>query len=139
VALYSLRIAAAVLLGAVLVVHSPAFAQEQEPGETKIPKIGKIRGGNDQLAFSGKVRSVDIKLNLLSLTPEEGRGSEIFPVKKNTVIRTARGQRIYLKDLKEGSDIVVYYELKGAQRVVKRIIELSPGKNAEEKTPPSPS
>lgn len=51
-------------LMAVLVVPCPLLAQQQ--GETKIPKIGKIIGGNQQQAFTGKVQSVDTKLNLLT-------------------------------------------------------------------------
>ncbi|MGE5327631.1 MAG: hypothetical protein ACM3NO_11375 [Deltaproteobacteria bacterium] len=129
------------LLAGLFLVHASAWAQEEGPAGTKLPsKLDKIRGGdNTQLAFTGKVRSVDIKANLLSMSPEEGKGSEIFPVKKNTMIRTAKGERISLKELKEGNDIVVYYELKGAQRVVKRIIQLSAGKDAEGKKHPSPS
>ena len=131
-------IAGATMLAAFFL--APLSARSQQPGETKIPtKIGKIRGGDDaQLAFTGKVKSVDIKLKLLSMTPEDGKNTEIFPIKKNTLIRTVRGDRISPKDLK-GTDVMIYYELKGTHRVIKRIIELSPRKGAEEKTPPSPS
>ena len=137
----ALGAAAAALLGTLVFIHSPAFAQEEGPAETKLPsKLGKLKGGDDnQLAFSGKVQSVDVKLKLLNMAPEEGKGSEIFPLKKNTVIRTAHGDRISLEDLKAGCDVVIYYELKGAQRVVKRVIELSPRKGKGEKAPPSPS
>ena len=121
---------------AALLVSCPVFAQQ--PGETKIPKIGKILGGTEQQAFTGKIESVDTKLNLLNVKHEEDRGSEIFPVKKNVVIRRATGERISLKELKAGSDVVVYYELKGSQRIVKQIVELSPRKAAAEKKP-SPS
>lgn len=124
-------------LMAVLVVPCPLLAQQ--PGETKIPKIGKIIGGNQQQAFTGKVQSIDTKLNLLNIRPEEGKGSEIFPVKKNVEIRTAKGVRISLRELKAGTDVVIYYELKGSQRTVKRIIELSPGSGAAGEKPSPPS
>jgi hypothetical protein len=125
------------LLLAALFVPCPAGAQR--PGETKIPKIGKIMGGPDRQAFTGKVQSVDKKLKLLNMIPEEGQGSEIFPVKKNVEIRNVHGERISLGALKPGTDVVVYYELKGTERSVKQIIELSPGATKAEKKPSKPS
>ncbi len=128
---------ASAFLAAALLVPFPAAAQR--PGETKIPKIGKIMGGPDRQAFTGKVKSVDKKLNLLNMTPEEGEGSEIFPIKKNVEIRDAKGERISLSELKAGTDVVVYYELKGSKRLVKQIIELSPGAEAAKKKSSPPS
>ncbi len=111
------------------------LAWAQRPGETKIPKIGKIMGGPDRQAFTGKVQSVDKKLKLLNMVPEEGQGSEIFPVKKNVEIRNVHGDRISLSELKPGTDVMIYYELKGTERLVKQIIELSPGGTKTEKKP----
>jgi hypothetical protein len=117
----------------------PCTLLAQQQGETKIPKIGKIVGGNEQQAFTGKVKSVNTKFHLLNMEPVEGKGSEIFPVKKNVEIRTAKGVRIPLSELKAGTDVVIYYELKGSKRSVKRIIELSPGAEAAGKKPSPPS
>ena len=128
---------ATVFLAAALLIPFPAAAQR--PGETKIPKIGKIIGGPDRQAFTGKVQSVDKKLNLLNMKPEEGQGSEIFPVKKNVEIRNAKGERISLSELKAGTDVVVYYELKGNKRLVKQIIELSQGEETTKKKSSPPS
>jgi hypothetical protein len=126
----------AIMLAGLLV---PGIAHGQQPGETKIPKISKIRGGSTQQAFTGKVQSVDAKHKVLNVKAEEGAGAEIFPIKKNVVLKSAGGEKLALGDLKPGSDVVIYYELKGGQRAVKQIILLSPKSKAgkKESSPPS--
>jgi hypothetical protein len=133
----ALRSLAGALLA--LALFFPAAALVQGQGQAKIPKIGKIAGGKEQQAFTGKVQSVDTKLKLLNMMPVEGKGSEIFPVKKNVEVRNIKGERIPLKQLKAGSEVVIYYEMKGSRRTVKRIIELSAGSQTAKEKPSPPS
>jgi hypothetical protein len=130
------RFAVATLLAGLV---APGIAQGQQPATTKVPKIGKIRGGNTRQAFTGKVRSVDLKLKVLNMKGQEGASDEIFPFKKNVDLETASGRRLMLSELKAGSDVVIYYELKGGQRTVKQIILLGPGSQEAKKKPSPPS
>jgi hypothetical protein len=128
------RCASATLLAGLFVA---GVASGQQPGQTRIPKINKIRGSNTQQAFTGKVQSVDIKHKVLNLKAEEGAGAEIFPLKKNLDIETASGEKLALGKLKPGSDVMIYYELKDNERNIKQIILLSPGsKEVKKKTSP---
>lgn len=129
-------IAAATLL---LSLALPCPARSQQAPETKIPRRSKIQGGDNRQAFTGKVQTVDAKLHVLTMKAEEGTGTELFPLRKNVDVRTAEGDRRTLSDLKVGADVVVYYEFKGSQREVKRIILLSPGSPAAKKKADSPS
>jgi hypothetical protein len=103
----------------------PLRAHAQQPGETKIPKIGKIRGGDIRQAFTGKVQSLDTKLKVLNLKAEKGTSTEIFPLKKNVDVQSAEGKKQALSDLKPGTSVVVFYDMKGSQRTIKKIIVLS--------------
>lgn len=117
----------------------PGALLGQQPGETRIHKINKSRGDNGRQAFTGKIQSVDTKLKVLNMKAEEGVGTEIFPLKKSVDIESANGEKMKLAQLKPGSNVVIYYQLKGGQRTVKQIILLSPGFQEAKKKPSPPS
>jgi hypothetical protein len=128
---------ASAILGLVMAFSGSAFGQQQP--SSKIPKLGKILGGSLEGAFSGKVQSVDTKLKVLNLKAAEGTGTEIFPLKKNLDIQTLNGEKKALRDLKPGSDVMIYYQLKGNERTIKRIVVLSqkPKETKKKSAPPS--
>lgn len=131
------------VLIACLAVSTVAAARPQdEHRRTKVPLIGKIAGGSNRQAFSGKVQAVDTKRNLLLVDTVEGGQTEYFPVKKNFEVTTARGEKIRVKELQPGSNVIVYYEVKDDRRSVTDILILGP-KNPEKeegtKKPSSPS
>jgi hypothetical protein len=131
-----------VMCAAAVVLVAPCFsgtARGQQPGETKIPtKLGKIRGGETRQAFTGKVQSVDKKLKVLNMKSEEGTSTVIFPLKKNVDVQTLNGERRALSDLKPGSNIMVFYELKSGAREIKKIIVLSQDSKKEVKKKSAP-
>jgi hypothetical protein len=131
------RVRSAVLAAAALLLSLalPGTVQGQQPGEHKIPVLGKTVGGNYRQAFTGKVQSLDTKFNVLNMKAAEGAGTEIFPVKKDVEIKSAKGEKLKLDKLKPGSDVIIYYEQKGGQRKVKEIILLEPNKQEAKKKP----
>jgi len=110
----------------------------QAPRPHHVPVIGKISGGSTHQAFSGKIASLDLKLNVLNVNAAEGGSTEIFPIKHNTEVRNAEGGKLRLKTLKPGTEVIVYYELKGSERTVKSIVVLSAGRAEEKEKKPSP-
>jgi hypothetical protein len=131
-----------VMCAAAVMLVAPCFsstARGQQPGQTKIPSLGKIKGGNTRQAFTGKVQSVDKKLKVLNMKSAEGTSTEIFPLKKNVEVQTVGGERRTLSDLKPGSDVMILYELQGSEREIKKIIVLShgPKEGKKKSTPPS--
>ena len=137
------REALLILGAAAVVLVAPCFsgtARGQQPGETKLPtRIRKLQGGDTRQAFTGKVQSVDNKLKVLNMKSEEGTGTEIFPLKKNVEVRTVEGVRRELSDLKPGSSVTIFYEFKGNQREIKKIIMLTPGTTEARKKSAPPS
>jgi len=123
----------------------PARAQDER--RTKVPVIGKIAGGSSHQAFSGKIKSVDLKRELLSVGTVEGGATEYFPIKKNVSVQSADGTKLKVKELTPGTNIIVYYDVKEDRRSVSEIMvlgtlggdEKSPdakdGKDAETKKP----
>lgn len=120
-------------------------ARGQDERRTKVPVIGKIAGGSSRQAFSGKVQSVDLKRNLLMIETVEGRATEFFPIKKNVPVETASGERLKVKELAPGTNVIVYYEVKEDRRSVSEIMVLGPGgeekatdaKDKKKSAPPS--
>ena len=112
----SLRLAMAV--AAILLLVCAAPAQEEKP---KIPGLDKIISANEHLAFTGAVKSVDEKHNILSVNSVEGGTTEIFPIKHSTHVLTTDGFRKKLDALSPGTHIIVYYDQRADHRSVTRI------------------
>jgi len=132
------RLSVALLLGSMLLtLLSPAHAQDER--RTKVPIIGKIGGGSNRQAFSGKFQSVDLKRKLLMVDTVEGGSTEYFPVKKNVPVSTARGEKLKVNELKPGTTVIVYYEVRDDRRTVTEIVVLSTGGGEEAKKANPPS
>jgi hypothetical protein len=103
---------------AILMLVGAASAQEEKP---KIPGIDKIIAAQEHLAFTGSVKSVDEKHNVLSVDSVEGGTTEIFPIKHSTHVLTADGFRKKLDVLTPGTRVIVYYDQRSDRRTVTRI------------------
>jgi hypothetical protein len=115
--------------------RSTTEAQEQH--KPKIPVLDKITsGGTSHQAFSGIVKSVDLKSEVLNVDGVQGNTTEIFPIKKKVSVFTADGDKLKLAKLTPGTNILVYYEQKGDHKTVTQIVVLAGGAK-KKKTPPS--
>ena len=104
------------IVGLALVSATPA--QQEKP---KVPGLDKIISANEHLAFTGTVKSVDEKRNVLSIDSVEGGTTEIFPIKHSTHVETADGFRKRLDVLSPGTRVIVYYDQRADRRMVTRI------------------
>ena len=109
----------AVVVPAILLLVCAAPAQQEE--KPKIPGLDKIIAANEHLAFTGTVKSVDEKHNILSIDSVEGGDTEIFPIKHSTHVETADGFRKKLDVLSPGTRVIVYYDQRADRRTVTRI------------------
>jgi hypothetical protein len=107
----------AVMVAAILLFVGPALAQEEKP---KLPGLDKIIAANEHLMFTGTVKSVDEKHNVLSIDAEGGT-TEIFPIKHSTRVETADGFHKKLDALSPGTRVMVYYDQRADHRMVTRI------------------
>jgi hypothetical protein len=124
---------ALVLLG--LPFRTTIEAQEQR--KSHVPVIDRITsGGPSQQAFSGIVKTVDLRGEVLNVDNINGKSTEVFPVKKKVHVVTADGDKLELSNLKPGSNVIVYYDQKADRRTVTRIVVLAGGP-VKKKTPPS--
>jgi len=112
---------------------------QDEHRRTKVPLIGKIGGGSNRQAFSGKVQSVDLRRNLLMVDTVEGGTTEYFPVKKNVSVYTAAGEKIKVTELTPGTNVIVYFRVKDDRRTVSEIVVLGVAEKPEAKKPAAPS
>ena len=108
----------AAVVPAILLLVGVALAQQEKP---KIPGLDKIISANEHLAFTGTVKSVDEKHNVLSIDSVEGGNTEIFPIKHSTHVETADGFRKKLDVLSPGTRVIVYYDQRADHRTVTRI------------------
>jgi hypothetical protein len=124
-----------------LALGSAASAQTTDQHKHKVPVIDKISGGSGQQAFSGSVKSLDLKGSVLEVTNARDGSDEYFPFKKSVRVSTAEGKYATLDNVKLGWNVLIYYEEKDNGPSVKEIILLGPPKPAAEKTasptPPS--
>ena len=116
---------------------TPLAAQEDR--RTKVPVVGKIVGGSNRQAFTGKVQSVDLKRNLLLVDTVEGSSTEYFPLKKNVNISRATGRRLTVKELARGTNVIVYYQVHDDRRTVTDIVVLGTANSSEAKKANPPS
>lgn len=77
-------------------------------------------------------------MNVVNVDAAEGGNTEIFPLKRSTDVRNARGARVALQELKPGAEVIIYYDLKGSERAVKSIVVLSKGRAEQKHKKPSP-
>ncbi len=106
---------------------------------TSRPPATKTRLTTARRAFSGKVESVDLKKKILTVSTVEGSVTEIFPVKKDVPVTAPSGGKLKLKELKPGTNIIVYYLYRDGRRSVNEIMVLAVGsdKNKKKSAPPS--
>lgn len=107
----------------------PAHAQQHKH---KVPIIGKMTSNPHQQAYSGKVQSLDLKQKILSVISRQGQDTEIFPLKKSVHVESINGKKMKLNSLTPGTNILIYYDEKGGERMVKNIIVLEAGKSKGE-------
>jgi hypothetical protein len=124
---------------ALVMMFNAIAGRAQVDRKRKIPVVSKITSGPNRQAFSGKVETLDLKRQVLEVNALEGKGMEIFPVKKGISVSTADGARMKLDELKPGTNVLIYYEQKGDRRTVKEIVVLAAGSDEDTKkrTPPS--
>jgi hypothetical protein len=130
---------ACLLSGSLLLIAARPVLAQEEDHRSKVPVVGKITGGINRQAFTGKVKSLDLKRHLLTVNTVEGESTEFFPVKKNFPVTSAAGERIGIKELIPGTTIIVYFDVRGDRRNVTGITVLdtaSSGKG-EKANPPS--
>jgi hypothetical protein len=109
----------AVLVPAIFLLVGTAWAQEE--AKPKLPGVDKIISAQEHLAFTGTVKSVDEKHNILSVNSVEGGDTEIFPIKHSTHVETADGFKKKLDILSPGTRIIVFYDQRADHRTVTRI------------------
>jgi len=113
-----IRCRLAVVIPAILLFLGAALAQEEKP---KVPGLDKIISAQEHLAFTGTVKSIDEKHNIMTIDAVEGGDTEIFPIKHSTHVETADGFRKKLGVLSPGTRVIVYYDQRSDHRTVTRI------------------
>jgi hypothetical protein len=108
----------AVLVPAIVMLVGVTRAQDEKP---KVPGLDKIISAQEHLAFTGTVKSVDEKHNIITIDAVEGGDTEIFPIKHSTHVETADGFRKKLGVLSPGTRVIVYYDQRADHRMVTRI------------------
>lgn len=124
---------AVLVMAATLAVVSTSRAQDEK---NKIPGLDKIISNNEHLMFTGKVKSVDEKHNILSVSSVEGDDTEIFPIKHGTHVLTADGFKKHLDVLSPGTPVDVYYDQHADKRTVTSI-QLHTSEDYKKKEPHS--
>ena len=95
-----------------------AGAQQEKP---KVPGLDKIISANEHLMFTGTVKSLDQKHNILSVSSVEGEDTEIFPIKRGTHVETADGFRKKVDVLAPGTRVIVHYDQHSDHRTITKI------------------
>lgn len=114
---------------------APLHAQQRK---SKVPIVGKFSSSPRQQAYSGRVQSLDLKQKILNVNALHGRGSEIFPFKKNVKVESVNGKKMKMKALTPGATVLIYFDQKSGERTIKNIVVLSAGKE-QAKGKPEPS
>jgi hypothetical protein len=120
-AFFVLRIGLSAMLVAAALLIAVRVSPAQDDEKTKIPGLDKIISNNEHLCFTGSVKSVDEKHNIMSVNSVEGADTEIFPIKHGTHVETADGFRKRLDTLTPGTRVIVYYDQRSDHRTVTRI------------------
>jgi hypothetical protein len=109
---------AAVVSAIFLLVCAARAQQEPKP---KVPGLDKIISAQEHLMFTGTIKSVDEKHNILTVNSVEGGDTEIFPIKHTTHVLTADGFRKKLDVLSPGVQVNVFYDQRSDRRTVTSI------------------
>ena len=127
------------LSGSLFLISARPLLALQEDHRSKVPVVGKITGGTNRQAFTGKVQSLDLKRNLLVVNTVEGNTTEFFPLKKGIPVSSAGGGRIRIKQLTPGTTIIIYFDVKEDRRTVTEItvLDTASGGKGEKANPPS--
>jgi 3-dehydroquinate synthase class II len=126
------------LLAACVLTLFPAAPAHAQQHKSKVPIVGKFGSGKRQQAYSGRVRSLDMKQMILNVNALHGRDSEIFPFKKNVKVEGVNGKKMDLSSLRPGSTVLIYFDQKSGERTIRNIVVLSSGKKqAKGKQKPS--
>jgi hypothetical protein len=120
----------ALLAFAVACAFTQTFAQSRK---SKVPVIRRL-SGSQRLAFSGVVRSLDLKMKVLNVDRGEGKDVEIFPVKKGIHVEDASGKRLRLSALRPGTNILIYYTERAGERKVTQVMVLGMEKSESKKS-----
>ena len=109
-----------------------AAGAQQGPHTSKLPGISKITPQYTKQAFSGVIKSLDLKGKLLTVDSVKATDTELFPFTKHEKIEKADGSKASLKDLTPGTTILVYYQEKGGRRSIESITVLESAPSKEE-------
>ena len=71
--------------------------------------------------FTGKIKSIDLDHNTMSVGSVEGSDTEIFPVKRSTHVLTSDGFRKKIDILSPGTQVIIYYDQRSDRRSVTHI------------------
>ncbi len=120
-----------------LTLLQPASGQEKR--KHHVPGMDKISSGGAHQMFSGKVQSLDLEHNRLTVSTVQGANVEIFPLNKGVRVISPDGERTKLETLGPGTNVLVSYEQKGDRRTVKEItvLKTETKENNKKSTPPS--
>ncbi len=124
-----------------------AGAQTTDQHKKKVPVIDKLSPtGPGVQAFTGSVKTLDLKGSVLEVTGARDGSDEYFPFKKNVHVSMADGKYATLDNVKQGWNVLIYYEEKDNGPSIKEIVVLGPPKPppapapaAEKSAPPPPS
>jgi len=112
-------------------------SRAQEDELKKVPVLDKITsGGPSQQQIVGVVKSVDLESEVLNIDNDNGKSTEVFPLKKKVHVVTADGDKVKLATLKPGTKVLVYFDQKGDRRNI-TLIEVLAGGPPKKKAPPS--
>jgi hypothetical protein len=121
---------------ALATVVATAGAQTTDQHKRKVPVIDKLStGGAGEQAFTGLVKSVNLKGSVLEVTGARDGADEYFPFKKSVHVSTADGKYATLDNVKQGWNVLIYYEEKDNGPSIKEIVLLGPPKPAPAAAP----
>ena len=131
------RLAAGLYLALLLWGWSFGSTLQAQDERKKVPVIDKITsGGPSQQQIVGVIKSVDLESEVLNIDNDNGKSTEVFPLKKKVHVVTADGDRLKLATLKPGTKVLVYFDQKGDRRNI-TLIEVLAGGPPKKKAPPT--
>jgi hypothetical protein len=105
---------------------------QQQPHNSKLPGIEKITPQYTRQAFTGVIKSLDLKAKLLTVSSSKATDTELFPISKHEKVEKADGSKSSLKELTPGTTVLLYYQEKGGRRSIQSITVLEAAPSKEE-------